>query len=200
MPPRGLADCLVIGAGPAGMTAGLYLRRFHRAVTVVGGDDSRAALIPVSHNYPGFPDGIPGTALLERLRRQLAEVEGEVTTRSRRCARAGRRRLRSARRRRRGARPDRRDGHRDPRSRAACAGHRGPAQARPAAAMPDLRRLRVHRAMHRGGRRRRARRARGAVPAQLQRARDVHRDRRRAHAARGGGCAVARPRDRRAAR
>ena len=79
MPPRELADCLVIGAGPAGMTAGLYLRRFHRAVTIVGGDDSRAALIPVSHNYPGFPDGIPGTALLDRLRRQLAEVDGEVT-------------------------------------------------------------------------------------------------------------------------
>jgi len=80
MPPGELADCLVIGAGPAGMTAGLYLRRFHRRVTIVGGDDSRAALIPVSHNYPGFPDGIPGTALLERLRRQLAEVDGEVTS------------------------------------------------------------------------------------------------------------------------
>ena len=79
MPARELADCLVIGAGPAGMTAGLYLRRFHRDVAVVGGDDSRAALIPVSHNYPGFPDGIPGTALLERLRRQLAEVDGAVT-------------------------------------------------------------------------------------------------------------------------
>jgi thioredoxin reductase (NADPH) len=79
MPPRELADCLVIGAGPAGMTAGLYLRRFHRAVAVVGGNDSRAALIPVSHNYPGFPEGIPGTKLLERLRRQLAEVDGAVT-------------------------------------------------------------------------------------------------------------------------
>jgi thioredoxin reductase (NADPH) len=78
VPSRGLVDCLVIGAGPAGMTAGLYLRRFHRDVRVIGGDDSRAALIPVSHNYPGFPDGIPGTALLERLRRQLADVDGEV--------------------------------------------------------------------------------------------------------------------------
>ena len=74
-----LLDCVVIGAGPAGMTAGLYLRRFHRRVAVVGGDDSRAALIPVSHNYPGFPEGIPGTALLARLRRQLEEVDGAVT-------------------------------------------------------------------------------------------------------------------------
>lgn len=78
MTQRDLVDCLVIGAGPAGMTAGLYLRRFHRRVTVVGGEDSRAARIPVSHNYPGFPEGIPGGVLLSRLRRQLAEVDGSV--------------------------------------------------------------------------------------------------------------------------
>jgi len=79
MQPPDLLDCLVIGAGPAGMTAGLYLRRFHRRVSIVGGDDSRAALIPASHNYPGFPEGIPGSALLSRLRRQLEEVDGFVT-------------------------------------------------------------------------------------------------------------------------
>jgi thioredoxin reductase (NADPH) len=72
-------DCLVIGAGPAGMTAGLYLRRFWRSVRIVHDGSSRAARIPRSHNYPGFPDGIAGKELLARLSRQLAEVGGELT-------------------------------------------------------------------------------------------------------------------------
>jgi thioredoxin reductase (NADPH) len=71
-------DCLVIGAGPAGLTAGLYLRRFWRSVRIVHDGDSRAARIPRSHNYPGFPDGIAGEELLARLSRQLAEVGGEL--------------------------------------------------------------------------------------------------------------------------
>jgi thioredoxin reductase (NADPH) len=70
-------DCLVVGAGPAGLTAGLYLRRFHRRVLLVDGGDARAALIPRSHNVPGFPQGIPGTELLERLGRQYVDVHGE---------------------------------------------------------------------------------------------------------------------------
>lgn len=60
-------DCLVIGAGPAGLTTAVYLRRFHRRVLVANGGPSRASLIPLSHNYPGFPPGIAGKDLLERL-------------------------------------------------------------------------------------------------------------------------------------
>lgn len=63
-------DCLVVGAGPAGLTAGIYLARFHRTCLVVDAGNSRAALIPRSHNYPGFPPGISGRELLERLREQ----------------------------------------------------------------------------------------------------------------------------------
>jgi thioredoxin reductase (NADPH) len=63
-------DCLVIGAGPAGLTAAIYLARFRRSLAVIDGDQSRAALIPRSHNCPGYPDGIVGTELLKRLRAQ----------------------------------------------------------------------------------------------------------------------------------
>ena len=61
-------NCLIIGGGPAGLTAAIYLARFRRRVTVVDGGASRARLIPMTHNSPGFPDGINGRELLERLR------------------------------------------------------------------------------------------------------------------------------------
>lgn len=73
-----MIDCLVVGAGPAGLTASLYLCRFLRNVAVVDAGNSRASRIPRSHNYPGFPEGIAGPALLERLRAQLANNGGKV--------------------------------------------------------------------------------------------------------------------------
>lgn len=73
-----VVDCLVVGAGPAGLTAALYLRRYHRVVTVVDHGHSRALAIDRSHNYPGFPDGVSGGELLARLRSQLASVGGAV--------------------------------------------------------------------------------------------------------------------------
>jgi len=63
-------DCVIIGAGPAGLTTAVYLSRFHRRVVVVDGGQSRANLIPLSHNYPGFAPGITGNDLLDRLREQ----------------------------------------------------------------------------------------------------------------------------------
>ena len=63
-------DCLVIGAGPAGLTAAVYIARFRRSLALIDAGNSRAALIPRSHNCPGYPDGIVGTELLKRLRSQ----------------------------------------------------------------------------------------------------------------------------------
>ena len=63
-------DSLVIGGGPAGLTAAIYLARYRRRVVVVDGRESRAALIPETHNYPGFADGIGGLKLLDVLTRQ----------------------------------------------------------------------------------------------------------------------------------
>jgi thioredoxin reductase (NADPH) len=77
-------DCLVIGGGPAGLTAAIYLSRYHLDILVVDGGKSRAAWIPVSHNHAGYPDGINGKDLLERMREQARRYgtrieDGQVT-------------------------------------------------------------------------------------------------------------------------
>ena len=78
-------DCVVVGAGPAGLAAAIYLGRFKRRFVVVHNGRSRAGWIPRSHNYPGFLSGITGDELLRRMRRQARKygarfVESEVTT------------------------------------------------------------------------------------------------------------------------
>jgi thioredoxin reductase (NADPH) len=71
-------DAIVIGAGPAGLTAAVYLARFRRRVLVLDGGPSRASWIPESHNTPGFPEGVSGDALLRRLRAQASHFDAEV--------------------------------------------------------------------------------------------------------------------------
>jgi thioredoxin reductase (NADPH) len=63
----GQLDALIVGGGPAGLTCAIYLARYRRHVVVVDSGESRAALIPETHNYPGFADGIAGSKLLEAL-------------------------------------------------------------------------------------------------------------------------------------
>lgn len=63
-------DCLVIGGGPAGLTAAIYLARFHLSVTVMDAGHGRALQIPCTHNHAGFPEGISGRELLSRMRSQ----------------------------------------------------------------------------------------------------------------------------------
>jgi thioredoxin reductase (NADPH) len=84
-------DCVVVGAGPAGLTAAIYLARFRRAFRVIDSGASRAAWIPRSHNHPGFPGGIAGKTLLSRMRRQAERYGGVVEAgRVEDIARAGR--------------------------------------------------------------------------------------------------------------
>ena len=73
-------EVLVIGAGPAGLTAATYLARFRRRVLVADGDEPRASWIPVSHNMPGFPDGISGPHILGRMREQAREFGAQIET------------------------------------------------------------------------------------------------------------------------
>jgi thioredoxin reductase (NADPH) len=63
-------DCLIVGAGPAGLTAAIYLARFHLDIMVVDAGESRANWIPCTHNHAGYPDGIAGSELLHRMRAQ----------------------------------------------------------------------------------------------------------------------------------
>jgi len=77
-------EIIVIGAGPAGLTAALYLARFRRDVLVLHDGNSRALRIPKTHNAPGFPDGIEGADLIDRMTRHATEFgarieEAEVT-------------------------------------------------------------------------------------------------------------------------
>jgi thioredoxin reductase (NADPH) len=76
-------DCIIIGAGPAGLTAAIYLARFRLSIRLFDCGTSRAALIPCTRNHAGFPGGISGTDLLARMleqaerfgaERELAEV------------------------------------------------------------------------------------------------------------------------------
>ncbi len=76
MPDQTL-DCCIIGGGPAGLTAAIFLARFQRRFVLLDGGDSRASWIPRSHNHPGHPGGINGNELLDRMRRQLDEFGGE---------------------------------------------------------------------------------------------------------------------------
>jgi thioredoxin reductase (NADPH) len=72
-----IIDCLIVGGGPAGLTAATYLGRYRRSVMLVDAGESRAALIPESHNYPGYA-GIAGRDLLKLLRRQAGDFGAEL--------------------------------------------------------------------------------------------------------------------------
>jgi thioredoxin reductase (NADPH) len=73
-----MLDTVIIGAGPAGLTAANYLARFHRRAIVIDGGASRARWIPESHNIPAFAQGIGGTQLLSQLRQQALRYGAEI--------------------------------------------------------------------------------------------------------------------------
>jgi len=73
-----ILDAIVVGAGPGGLTAAIYLARFRRRFVVLHDETSRARWIPRSHNHPGFPGGVKGTVLLERIRRQARSFGAEL--------------------------------------------------------------------------------------------------------------------------
>ncbi len=67
-----LLDCIIIGGGAAGLMAAVYFGRYRRRVVVLDAGGSRLAWIPKSRNVPGFPDGIEGPALWQRMQQHAA--------------------------------------------------------------------------------------------------------------------------------
>ena len=71
----GLYDCAIIGAGPAGLSAALYMGRMRRSVVVVDDNEGRSNWHQVNRNYLGFPDGIHARALREVGREQAERYD-----------------------------------------------------------------------------------------------------------------------------
>jgi len=73
-------DLIIIGAGPAGLTAGLYAARA-RLRTILLERFSPGGLILTTdwvENYPGFPDGVSGFELVDRMKRQTEKFGLEI--------------------------------------------------------------------------------------------------------------------------
>jgi len=77
------AEVLVVGGGPAGLSAAIYLARYLRSVVLLDAGHGRSTHHQTNHNYLGFPGGIGAVELRERGRRQLDEY-GHVTCRDER--------------------------------------------------------------------------------------------------------------------
>jgi thioredoxin reductase (NADPH) len=77
---RSFYDLIVVGSGPAGLTAALYGARDGFDVLVIerGGVGGQAGITERLDNFPGFPDGVSGSEFADRLRTQAERFGVEV--------------------------------------------------------------------------------------------------------------------------
>jgi len=71
-------DGLIVGGGPAGLSAAIYLARYNRSVLVADRGSGRSTSHEVNENYLGFPDGIASTQLRELGREQARRFGVEL--------------------------------------------------------------------------------------------------------------------------
>ena len=74
-------DVIIVGAGPAGLTAAMYCSRGGKKTLILGNVyGSQQSMGGLYENYPGFPDGIQGIELSEKMLAQAQKFGAETQT------------------------------------------------------------------------------------------------------------------------
>jgi thioredoxin reductase (NADPH) len=73
-------DVIIIGSGPAGLTAAIYTTRANLKTLIIAGQTwgGQLMLTTVVENFPGFPDGIKGPDLMTQMRKQVEKFGAEI--------------------------------------------------------------------------------------------------------------------------